>query len=524
MKRGAWFRAAVALAALVCLAVLFRAAFFRGGREATAPPQAVIHPKPAPASPMGVTREEALALARSLGLDDSSADLFFSVIRKSGIAREEEAVAMREFLECWKGVSDRLDAFPWDEYPAISHNMARDIGAALKRGDVDNASFMMAEADRLRAEADAVMGDIMERRWIVAAIRKGEEWPMRFARGPAHEDNWAIARQSPVVIERDMDGSDPDIVRKLSNLGMIYYSRRNFSDAEQVYLRALDIQKRFSRPGLASLQNNLAVLYDAMGRPAEAEPLFRRALTAVVDKNSLDTSTIMNNMAVVCEELGRRGDAEFYYRWALDLREKNLGGNHPFVAASLDNLAALLEADGRLADAEQLYGRALSIRRKSLGPDHPYVATSMNNLGMLYYGQGRYDKAEPHLKRSLAIRERILGVNNPALIDTLNNLALTYEMRKRYDEAEPLYRRALRIAEKIPGAKYQDVARSINNLAMLYRNQGQNDRAAPLYRKALKYAESTFPPHASPPRAGNGDNNGVKSGGSGEDGKADRNP
>lgn len=506
MKKGAWFGIAAIAAALICIAVLFR---FRGGHE-TAPPQTVIQPTPAPVSPSGVTREEALALARSLGLEDSIVDLFFSVMRKNGVAREDEAAALREFLECWKGISDRLDDFPWDEYPAISR-MARDIGAALKKGDVDNASFLMAEADRLRAEADAVMGEIMEKRWLVAAIQKGEAWPMLpilpmlSVRGPAHEDGWAIARQSPVVIERDMDGSDPDIVRKLSNLGMIYYSRRNYSDAEQVYLRALDIQKKYSRPGLASLQNNIAALYDAMGRQTEAEPLLRRALAAVVDKNSLDTATIMNNMAVVGEELGRRGDAEFYYRWAADLREKNLGGNHPFVAASLDNLAALLETDGRTAEAEKLYARALSIRRKTLGPDHPYVATSMNNLGMLYYGKGSYDRAEQHLKRSLAIRERVLGANNPALVDTLNNLALTYDMRKQYDKAEPLYRRALSIAEKIPGAKYQDVARSINNLAMLYRNQGQDDMAAPLYRKALKYAESTFPPHT-----GKGDNGGVK--------------
>jgi|GEM_PF-1347230 len=505
MRKGAWIAVA-----LILSAVLLRLAFAPRVHE---PPPAsrstVAAPiMPAPAvSPTGVTREEALARARLLDLEDSIVDLFFKIVSERRIAREDEAAALREFLECWKGVSDRLDKFPWNEYPAISR-MARDIEAALGKGNVDNASFLMAEADRLRAEADAVMGEIMEKRWLVAAIQKGEAWPMLSMRGiansPAHEDSWAIARQSPVVIERDMDGSDPDMVRKLNNLGMIYYSRRNHADAEQVYLRALDIQKKFSRPGLDLLQNNLAALYDAMGRPAEAEPLLRRALAAVVD-NSPDTANIMNNMAVVGEELGRRGDAEFYYRWALDLRERNLGANHPFVAASLDNLAALLEIDGRTAEAEKLYARALSIRRKTLGPDHPYVATSMNNLGMLYYGSGRFDRAEQHLKRSLAIRERVMGASNPALVDTLNNLALTYEMRKRYDKAEPLYRRALCIAEKIPGAKYQDVARSINNLAMLYRNQGQDDRAAPLYRKALKYAESTFPPHS-----GKGDGGSMK--------------
>jgi Tetratricopeptide repeat len=47
-------------------------------------------------------------------------------------------------------------------------------------------------------------------------------------------------------------------------------------------------------------------------------------------------------------------------------------------------------AEERYADAEPLYQWALTIREKALGPDHPLVAQSLNNLALLYIGQGRY--------------------------------------------------------------------------------------------------------------------------------------
>ena len=65
------------------------------------------------------------------------------------------------------------------------------------------------------------------------------------------------------------------------------------------------------------------------------------------------------------------------------------------MATSLNNLATLYQAMGRYAEAEPLFRRGLEIREKQLGEDHPDVATSLNNLADLYQGHGRYAEAEP---------------------------------------------------------------------------------------------------------------------------------
>jgi hypothetical protein len=73
----------------------------------------------------------------------------------------------------------------------------------------------------------------------------------------------------------------------------------------------------------------------------------------------------------------------------LAIDEKNLGPDHPNVAAYLNNLAALLHATNRSAEAEPLFRQALTINEKNLGPDHPTVSGDLNNLAQLLKDMNR---------------------------------------------------------------------------------------------------------------------------------------
>jgi hypothetical protein len=56
---------------------------------------------------------------------------------------------------------------------------------------------------------------------------------------------------------------------------------------------------------------------------------------------------------------------------------------------------------------------ALEIREQQLGANHPDTARSLNDVAVLYKEQGKYIEAEPLLVRALAICENILGQNHP---------------------------------------------------------------------------------------------------------------
>ena len=82
-------------------------------------------------------------------------------------------------------------------------------------------------------------------------------------------------------------------------------------------------------------------------------------------------------------------------------------------ATLLDRLATLHQVVGNYVEAEPLFVRALEIREKQLGAEHPDTAGSLNNLAGLYYHQGKYGEAAGYMKRALAIVEKALGPEHP---------------------------------------------------------------------------------------------------------------
>ncbi len=289
--------------------------------------------------------------------------------------------------------------------------------------------------------------------------------------------------------------SFPEATRLLNNAGYYLYEHAQYTEAEQLYQRALTIHERVlgaEHPNTALSLNNLAELYRSQGKYEQAEPLYQRALAIrerVLGPEHPDTAQSLNNLAALYYNQGKYKQAEPLYRRALVIHERVLGAEHPSTATSLANLAALYYNQGKYEQAEPLYRRALVIREKVLGPEHPSTATSLANLAALYYNQGKYEQAEPLYRRALAIREKVLGPEHPDTTSSLNNLAELYRSQGKYEQAEPLYRRALAIREKMLGAEHPNTALSLNNLAGLYMSQGKYEQAEPLYQRALAIRE-----------------------------------
>ncbi|NEO96258.1 MAG: tetratricopeptide repeat protein [Moorea sp. SIO3G5] len=89
----------------------------------------------------------------------------------------------------------------------------------------------------------------------------------------------------------------------LNNLALLYYNQGRYSDAEPLYLQALDLMKQLlgqNHPLVATSLNNLAGLYDNQGRYSEAEPLYRQALEIAVQQLGEDhpnTQIISDNLS-----------------------------------------------------------------------------------------------------------------------------------------------------------------------------------------------------------------------------------
>ncbi len=307
-------------------------------------------------------------------------------------------------------------------------------------------------------------------------------------------------RRALVILEQALGPEHPEVARSLNNLTGIYHAKGEYAKAEPMSQRALAIREKSLDPehsDVAESLHNLAKLYLTRGQYSKVEPLSQRAL-AIWEKalgaEHPNVAATLNNLADLHKALGRYSKAEPLYRRALAIREKALGPEHPDMARNLNGLALLHYTQGQYAEAELLYQRALVILEKTLGSEHPEVARSLNDLGELYRTQGQYTKAEPLLRRALAIKDKALGPEHPEVARSFNSLAALYRARGQYTKAEPLYRRALVILENVLDPEHPEVARSFNNLAGIYHAKGEYAKAEPLLQRALAIREKALGP------------------------------
>jgi len=83
---------------------------------------------------------------------------------------------------------------------------------------------------------------------------------------------------------RSLPEDHPSLATRLKNLALLYQSQGRYSEAEPLYLQAVEIDSRSlpeDHPTLAIDLNNLAALYKSQGRYSEAEPLYLQALEII---------------------------------------------------------------------------------------------------------------------------------------------------------------------------------------------------------------------------------------------------
>jgi tetratricopeptide (TPR) repeat protein len=301
-----------------------------------------------------------------------------------------------------------------------------------------------------------------------------------------------------IALQQDLD-METALSSSLNYLALLYESQGRYSEAEPLYLQAVEIDRRSlpeDHPSLATHLNNLALLYKSQGRYSEAEPLYLQAVE--IDRRSLpedhpSLAIDLNNLALLYKSQGRYSEAEPLYLQALEINRRSLPEDHPSLARDFNNLAGLYESQGRYSEAEPLYLQALEIGRRSLPEDHPSLATHLNNLAGLYESQGRYSEAEPLYLQAVEIDRRSLPKDHPSLASDFNNLAGLYKSQGRYSEAEPLYLQAVEINRRSLPEDHPRLATDFNNLAELYRSEGRYSEAEPLYLQAVEILRSKLP-------------------------------
>lgn len=303
----------------------------------------------------------------------------------------------------------------------------------------------------------------------------------------------------------------------LNQLGNIYRSNQNKTQAEMAYkeaLNLLEIARETHLPTIAAILDNLGNYYRDSDKMYEAEKTLTESLKIYRQLAASDETAYLPQLALSLNSLGR-----YYYDRkkmipagqafdeSLDIYQKLADENpNAIIPENIQNFYNMSVAFGdneksnyRIfnKEYETLLKKALKTHEQLAArrPEifSPFVALTLNNLGNYYHKQGQTMEAEESFQKSLKILGD-LSVRNPTAF--LPFLALTetalghfYWKTGQKPQALTAYLKALDIFQSMckvsPKAFLPKVADLYNQLAALKIETREPESVLQYYREEL---------------------------------------
>lgn len=182
---------------------------------------------------------------------------------------------------------------------------------------------------------------------------------------------------------------------------------------------------------------------------------------------------------------GKDTEALALARRVLDIREKELGREHPSVASALKNVAALNQRLGKTEDAKSFYKRALAIYEKA---GETYAPQVINTLDALVSAEDNPTRAVSLSERSLALKEKSFGAKSIEVSAALFRLGHLNELLGNYSNAEQFFTRFIEANTGLKNGEPDDLGVAHMRMSCLMRKKGKNSEAA----KHQTLAEEVF--------------------------------
>lgn len=214
-----------------------------------------------------------------------------------------------------------------------------------------------------------------------------------------YDDAVAPAKRALQIREKLLPPNDVRVTASLSTLGKIYFNKKDYKAAREVFQRLLQNQEQNLGP------------------------------------DNVRIAETLDWLAVLQFQAGKPNDAEASYKRALALREKNFGSNHERVARSLFQLAEFYRSRRQFDTSVEYYKRAL----RAYGQLTDTNKAELERVSDGFYCVA-YESKQPEITKDLqAIWREISGAGEPEAGTVLNGRALSLPL-PNYPESARVHR------------------------------------------------------------------------------------
>lgn len=276
-----------------------------------------------------------------------------------------------------------------------------------------------------------------------------------------------------------------EVAETMNELGIVLVQQGKFQQAEPLLREALALQGEHDHLQQANTLYNLAELLYLRKEYPEAEQAFLQALNIrerVLGARHPLTVRSRLKLGTVYYGIGWQERAEALFTTVLNLATEIYGNHHPLVAEATANLGAVLIAQNRLDEAIATYRQAIQSYKTMMGQEHPTLALLWGNVGLILHRTGNLLEAVEALQRSIEIDRRYYGDNHHAIATHLMTLGNIVRDRNRYAEAVEYHQQAFTIRCQVFGENHLDTANAATTLARSLLLCGQLQEARILYK------------------------------------------
>ncbi len=375
--------------------------------------------------------------------------------------------------------------------PDVAAAVRTSIGAAYRDlGRFDDAALQLTTAiDILRPLGDEEATDFANSLAMLAGVKLDVG---------AHAEALPLYEEAIDILRRR--GEDINLIKALVSLSRFHWATGDYAASERATREAVELCEKLGPAALPQLEgalHNLALALQGQERFTEAEELFRRALSMRAE-GSKDRAMALNNLASVLAAQDRRAEAEALYREALEIFRRIYGDRHPDVATTLNNIAVEMQMRNDHAGAIPLFREVLDTRRELLGSDHPRLAQSMNTLGHSLLMTGDLDGAEALYNEQLRIAYAAYEGDHSDQAIAYNNLGRLRDKRGDFSGAAEAFGQGLEICRRLFPEQHSFVSTLAGARARALAEGGRADESLALLTGHIDLLRAVDPAPAAP--------------------------
>lgn len=313
------------------------------------------------------------------------------------------------------------------------------------------------------------------------------------------------------AIAKELYGNqNPKAMTVEEKIAAVYMSQEKFADAVEIYKRSLAAKSANgldNSPQTIDLYTNYGSAEYNLANYTEAGNIYERALQIIKNENVADNKldVFYNNYGLYCKAIGDYKKALEYTELSLQIKQELYGDNSSKYANTLNNLGTIYSRLGNFSMALECFDGAEKVFSSTEGVASEKMGEVYLNKGNLYNRLGQNDLALDYYNKAMNIETSSGGAKSKQLAPIYNNMGTVYQNLEEYRQALFYFRKSISLLKEVGDNNTQEMAETYNNLGNVLLKNGNNSEAVSNYKTAHKIYDGI--PSVNPTLIANTDNN-----------------